>query len=50
MRAAAIPSCRSRTIARAMTIPAAPARPWTTRKTSSSQMVGAAAHSSEAAM
>ena len=49
-RAAATPVCRSRTIARAMTMPAAPAAPWTTRKPSSSQMLAAIAHSSEVTM
>jgi hypothetical protein len=49
-RAAATPVCRSRTTARAMTMPAAPAAPWMSRKASSAQMVGAMAHSSEATM
>ena len=48
-RAAATPECMSRTIARAITIPAAPAMPCTKRSTTSARMVGASAQSSDAA-
>ncbi|SCD73935.1 hypothetical protein GA0115246_105383 [Streptomyces sp. SolWspMP-sol7th] len=47
-RAIASPSYRSRTTARAMTIPAAPARPWIRRKTMSSAVPGAIAHAAVA--
>ncbi|CAM5656750.1 hypothetical protein SCANM63S_07402 [Streptomyces canarius] len=43
-RAMATPSYRSRTTARAMTTPAAPARPWSSRKAISVPTVGARAH------
>ena len=46
-RAASAPSNRSRTIARAITIPAAPARPCSSRSAMSAQMDGARAHSTE---
>ncbi len=48
-RAAATPECMSRTIARAITIPAAPAMPCAKRSTTSARIVGASAHSSDAA-
>ena len=47
-RAMATPSYRSRTTARAMTIPAAPASPWTSRKATRTSTVGAIAHSAVA--
>ena len=48
MRAAVTPPDRSRTIARATTIPKPPAIPWTSRATTSSPTVGAAAQATEA--
>ncbi len=42
-RAISSPSYRSRTTARAMTTPAAPASPWSSRKAISSSAVGARA-------
>jgi hypothetical protein len=47
-RASSSPSYRSRTMARAMTMPAAPAKPWTRRSASNAQMLGAAMHSADA--
>ena len=47
-RTAAAPVCRSRTTARAITIPPAPARPWTKRSAISAPTLGADAHSSDA--
>nr|BBJ54117.1 hypothetical protein SAVMC3_67460 [Streptomyces avermitilis] len=49
-RAIATPSYRSRTTARAITIPAAPARPCASRKATSSSTFGAIAHSAVATM
>lgn len=49
-RAIASPSYRSRTTARAITIPAEPARPWTSRKAIRVSMVGARAHRAVARM
>jgi hypothetical protein len=48
-RAASRPEYRSRTTARAITMPAAPASPWTKRSTTSAYTDGASAHSSDAA-
>ena len=48
-RAAAAPDRRSRTTARAITIPAAPAKPWTRRSATSTEIEGATAHASDAA-
>ena len=42
--AASSPLYRSRTIARAITMPTAPAMPWKSRRTISVQIVGARAH------
>ena len=47
MRAATVPPLRSRTIARAMTIPAPPAMPCTSRTATSTPTDGDAAHSTE---
>ena len=50
MRAAVAPSNRSRTTARAITIPAAPASPWRNRTTINAQIDGASAHSTDVAL
>ena len=47
-RTAAAPECRSRTTAREITIPPAPASPWTKRRAISAPTLVAAAHSSDA--
>ena len=49
-RTSATPSWVSRTIARAITIPAAPVAPCTKRSPASAHTVGAAAHSAEASV
>lgn len=48
-RAISTPSYRSRTTARAITMPAAPAKPWSSRKVMSSSTVGAKAQTAVAA-
>ena len=49
-RAASTPEYMSRTIARAITIPVAPAMPCSSRRMSSTAIDGAAAHPSDEAM
>ena len=49
-RAATAPPLRSRTIARAMTMPTLPAIPWMSRITTSTPTVGETAHATDEAM
>ena len=47
MRAATVPPLRSRTTARAITIPTPPAIPWISRTTMSTAIDGATAHAAD---